>query len=48
MRQQETDLLHSWAMIVTKIIIRQIVFMRVMTLSNTNLVASRDVEREMD
>lgn len=28
--------------------IRQIVFMRVMTLSNTNLVASRDIEMEMD
>ena len=39
------DFLHSWAVVPGQIF-RQIVSIRVMTLINTNVVASRHIERE--
>ena len=39
------DFLHSWAVVLGQIF-RQIVSIRVMTLINTNVVASRHIKRE--
>ena len=39
------DFLHSWAVVLGQIF-RQIVSIRVMTLTNTNVVASRHIKRE--
>ena len=39
------DFLHSWAVVLEQIF-RQIVSIRVMTLINTNVVASRHIKRE--
>ena len=39
------DFLHSWAVVLGQIF-RQIVSIRVMTLNNTNVVASRHIKRE--
>ena len=44
-RPPEVDFLHSWAVILGQIF-RQIVSIRVMTLINTNVVASRHIKRE--
>ena len=39
------DFLHSWAVVLEQIF-RQIISIRVMTLINTNVVASRHIKRE--
>ena len=39
------DFLHSWAVVLGQIF-RQVVSIRVMTLTNTNVVASRHIKRE--
>ena len=44
-RPPEVDFLHSWAVVLGQIF-RQIVSIRVMTLNNTNVVASRHIKRE--
>ena len=44
-RPPEVDFLHSWAVILGQIF-RQIISIRVMTLINTNVVASRHIKRE--
>ena len=44
-RPPEVDFLHSWAVVLGQIF-RQIVSIRVMTLINTNVVASRHIKRE--
>ena len=44
-RPPEVDLLHSWAVVLGQIF-RQIISIRVMTLINTNVVASRHIKRE--
>ena len=44
-RSPEVDFLHSWAVVLGQIF-RQIVSIRVMTLINTNVVASRHIKRK--
>ena len=44
-RPPEVDFLHSWAVVLGQIF-RQIISIRVMTLINTNVVASRHIKRE--
>ena len=44
-RPPEVDFLHCWAVVLGQIF-RQIVSIRVMTLINTNVVASRHIKRE--
>ena len=44
-RPPEVDFLHCWAVVLGQIF-RQIVSIRVLTLTNTNVVASRHIKRE--
>ena len=46
-RPPEVDFFHSWAVVLGQIF-RQIVSIRVMTLINTNVVASKHIKREED
>lgn len=45
-RRTEVDFLHSWVVVFSQIFAGQIVSVRVKTLSNTNLVASRYIRTE--